>query len=224
MNFLCVSNHNNDLSWLDKYPNGYIIYDRSDSDEHVKGRGYVKSPNVGYNIYDMMTFIIDHYDTLPDYTTFCKGNIVPRHVGLEYFESVMNNRFYTPIFDWTLHKPELPVCMFSSDGLWSEINNSWYLRPNAIPFINVGVRHFNNYNELLNMCFDSCPPTKYVTFAPGANYVVPKEMIFKYSINFYRKLRSLVDYTTLPLEAHAIERLLHTLWTCNFQVKENMNR
>jgi hypothetical protein len=217
MNFLCVSNHNNDLSWLDKYPNGYIIYDRSDSDEHVKGRGYVKSPNVGYNIYDMMTFIIDHYDALPDYTTFCKGNIVPRHVSLGYFESVMNNRFYTPIFDYELHNPEMPVCMFSSDGLWSERNDSWYLRAK-------NPRHFNDYNQLLVKCFSKCVIPKYVTFAPGGNYVLPREMILKYDVGFYKTLRGFIDYTQLPPEAHAIERLLHTMWTCNFPVKESMNK
>ena len=92
MNFLCISNHNNDLSWIKDYKNPYVIYDRSDNDLDLKDLNVIKSPNLGYNIYDICTFIIDNYENLPDYTTFCKGNIFPRHISREKFEKLMNNK------------------------------------------------------------------------------------------------------------------------------------
>jgi hypothetical protein len=58
MNFLCISNHNNDLSWVKKYPNPYIIYDRSDDNSFVEGLNYNKSPNVGFNFIDISNVII----------------------------------------------------------------------------------------------------------------------------------------------------------------------
>jgi len=218
MNFLCISNHNNDLSWVKNYPNPYIVYDRSDNDSYVEGLNYIKSPNVGYNIYDICTFIIDNYDKLPEYTTFCKGNVFPRHVGIETFEKFMNNKYFTPIFDYKLHNPHMPICMFSSDGSYSEINNSWYMNEGK-PF-----KYFTNYNEFLNFIFVNPLIPIYNTFAPGANYVVPKNMILKYNIEFYENLRIFVSHSSFSSESHIIERALYTIWLCNFEVNNNMKK
>ena len=216
-NFLCISNHNNDVSWVKDYDNPYVIYDRSDVDVNLEGLNVIKSPNVGYNIYDMMTFIIDNYNDLPDYTTFVKGNMFPRHVGKEKFEKIMNNKFFTPIFDYTLHQTQMPTCMFSSDGNFSEINNSWYM----------GTWHprkyfTTTYNDYLNYIFSNPLHPNYVTFAPGGNYVVPKENILKYPVEFYKNLRKFVAYEHLPIESHIVERSLYTIWLGPFEPNNNM--
>lgn len=218
MNTLCISNHNNDISWVKDYPNPYVIYDRSDDQSFVNGLDHIKSPNVGYNIYDMFSFIIDNYDNLPDYTTFCKGNIFPRHIGREKFESLMNNKFFTPLFDFTLHKPYMPVCMFSSDGNFSEINNSWYMSDGKPR------KYFNNYNDFLKFIYVDPVIPEYNTFAPGGNYVVPKNQIVKYSINFYKNLRTFVAHAKFSAESFIIERALCTIWTSNFGVADKMNK
>lgn len=218
MNFLCISNHNNDLTWVKEYKNPYIIYDRSDNDSFVNGLNFIKSPNVGYNIYDICSFIIDNYDNLPEHTTFCKGNIFPRHITKEKFEELMNNKFFTPLFDYKLHSPSMPVCMFSSDGNWSEINNSWYMNEGKPK------KYFNNYNEFLNYIFVNPVIPNYVTFAPGGNYVVPKKQILKYGIEFYKNLRTFVSHSTFSVESHIIERALYTIWLCNFEINDNMKK
>jgi hypothetical protein len=216
-NFLCISNHNNDVTWIKDYDNDYIIYDRSDDDSFVNGLKYIKSPNVGYNIYDIMTFIIDNYNNLPNITTFCKGNIFPRHISREFFENVMNNQYFTPIFDYKLHNPQMPISMFSSDGSYSEINNSWYM----------GTWHprkyiTTNYNDFLDYIFENPLHPNYITFAPGGNYVVPKNYILKYPVEFYMNIRKLVSYETLPIEAHIVERSLCIIWLGNFKPNKNM--
>ena len=70
---LVVSNHNSDLEWLSMTydygfsPDNTIIYDRSDEEKDWSHLGEsLRSPNVGENIYDMMRFIVEHYDNLPD--------------------------------------------------------------------------------------------------------------------------------------------------------------
>lgn len=216
-NFLCVSNYNNDISWIKNYDNEYIIYDRSDNGINLDDYNHIKTLNVGYNIYDMMTFIIDNYNNLPDYITFIKGNIFPRHVSKEYFEKIINNKFFTPIFDYTLHQVQMPTCMFSSDGSFSEYNNSWYM----------GTWHprkylTTNYNDYLSYIFKNPIHPQYVTFAPGGNYVVPKENVLKYPIEFYKNLRKFVGYEQQPIEAHIVERSLYTIWVGNFDVNDNM--
>jgi hypothetical protein len=215
-NFLCISNYNNNIDWVKDYKNPYVIYDRSDIEVNLSGLNYIKSPNVGYNIYDIMTFIIDNYENLPDYTTFIKGNIFPRHVSKETFEKLMNSKFFTTIFDYKLHNPQMPISMFSSEGNYSEINNNWYMltwHPR---------KYFNSYNEYLNFIFDNPVLPQYITFAPGGNYVVPKENILKYPIEFYKNIRKFVSYEQLPIESHIVERSLYTIWSGNFSVNNKM--
>ena len=215
MNFLCISNYNNNVDWITDYTNDYIIYDRSDTDEFCKKYNYIKSPNIGYNIYDIFTFIIENYENLPEVTTFCKGNIFPRHVTRDRFEQLMNSKILTAIFEPGLHKPEMPVCMFSCDGQWSEINTSWYMTK---------TKYFSNYNQFLNFCYKDPILPKYITFCPGANYTVPKSNILKYEKTFYENLRYFVSWDQLATESHMIERFLYTMWTCSFKVSENMKR
>ncbi len=222
LNYLCISHFSGDIEWLSRYKNRCIVYDRSDSELSVSKNYLIniqRSPNVGYNLYDMFTFIIDNYHNLQDVTTFCKSNIVPRHMGIDKFEKMMNNSYFTPLFDTSLHKPHMPVCMFSSDGCWSEINNGGVL-------IDVNIhpaKYFTVYNELLKFLFVNPVLPNYITFCPGANYVVPREVILKYSRNFYRNLRHFVSHCRLPGEAHLIERALYTIWMCNFDVTDMAN-
>ena len=70
---LVVSNHNSDLEWLKTTydygfsPENTIIYDRSDEVKDWSHLGEsIRSPNVGENIYDIMRYIVEHYDNLPD--------------------------------------------------------------------------------------------------------------------------------------------------------------
>ena len=92
---LVVSNHNSDLEWLSMTydygfsPDNTIIYDRSDEEKDWSHLGEsLRSPNVGENIYDMMRFIVEHYDNLPDVSIFIKGNLFQRseeHGGENYY-------------------------------------------------------------------------------------------------------------------------------------------
>lgn len=230
-NFLIVSSFNNDISWLSKLPNSYIVYERGDAELKIglpselpsefqirEGR---KVRNIGYNLYDYFTFIIENYDSLPDVMTFCKGNIFPRHMSQERFMELMNNKTFTPLFDHTYnHRPELPVSMFSCDGLWCEQNNNTILiNPSEG---SIRSKYFTVYNELLRFIFVNPVIPRYITFAPGGNYVVPKENILKYSVQFYKNLLFFISHCQLPTEAHLIERALYTIWMGNFASSKRM--
>jgi len=130
----------------------------------------------------------------------------------------MNNKFFTPLFDYSLHTPNIPVCMFSSDGMWSEINNNWYLNEGKPK------KYFSSYNSFLEFIFENPIKPLYVTFAPGANYVVPKNYITKYNIEFYINLRKFVEHHQFSVESHIIERALPTIWLGNFKINQNMKK
>jgi hypothetical protein len=215
MNFICISNYNNDVSWIKNYPNDYIIYDRSDDDSYVTGLKYKKTPNIGYNIYDMFRFIIENYNNLPEFTTFCKGNIFPRHISKEYFEKMMNNKYFNCLFDHTLHK-EGNFNIFSSEGNYCELNNNWYM------FDGKPYRYFSSYNDFIKYFFKNPVLPIYITFCPGANYVVPKQNILKYPVKFYELLIELLSHSKLAAESHLLERALYTIWNCNYDLNDNI--
>ncbi len=219
-NFLVVSNHYNDISWVPEYTDNYIIYDQSATDiypEIIDLKRVIKQKHLGHNIRDYCTFIIDHYENLPGCTIFATGNVFPRHVTKEYFDRVMNNDFFTPIENFKMHKENWPVCFFSSDGGFCEINNSGYLDHHP-------TKYFHNYNDFLRFCFKDPVIPRYIRFAPGANYIVPKENVLKLPKVFYQNLKTFVSHceTAIPGESHIIERALHTLWTCNFELNDKM--
>jgi hypothetical protein len=53
---------------------------------------------------------------------------------------------------------------------------------------------------------------EYLPFAPGSNYILPKENILKHSKDHYQKLRSFLEWDVYPGEAQILERGLYTLW------------
>jgi hypothetical protein len=219
-NFLVVTNYNNDVSWIPEFTDNYLVYTKTGSSPlpYTLDRQKIKEiSNIGYNIYDYLSFIIDNYNHLPDCTIFTKGNVFPRHISKSYFERVMNNGFFTPIEDYHRHQEKWPTCFHASDGGFCEINNSWYLQY-------FETKYFHNYNDFLVFCFKDPVIPRYIRFAPGANYVVPKENILKLPKIFYENLRMFVAHCQLPGEAHIVERSLYTLWTCNFEINEAMLR
>lgn len=204
-NFLMVSNYNADISWILDYTDNYIIYDRSDTDEWIRPfppEKVIRVPNIGWDIYDKLTWIIDNYDNLPKTMILTKGNIF-KYITKEEFDEVCNNTSFTPLFTKN-HKTYLPVCFYDENGMFNEINNSWYLR--SFP-----TRYFTSYNQFAKLL--GIETSKYLRFAPGSNYLVTKENIRKHPKSFYKQLRRCVDYSALPGEAQIIERFLYTLWT-----------
>ena len=70
--FFCISYYEGDLSWVRKIcKNNYIIYNKSGKDLPKKFK-VINVPNVGYNIYSYLKFIVDNYNCLPDFIFFVK--------------------------------------------------------------------------------------------------------------------------------------------------------
>jgi hypothetical protein len=53
----------------------------------------------------------------------------------------------------------------------------------------------------------------YNKFAPGSNYILPKENILKHPKEFYVKLRGYLEHSVYPGEAQLLERNLYYLWS-----------
>ena len=78
--------------------------------------------------------------------------------------------------------------------MYHEINTRWYLIPHP-------ARKANELFDLLDL-----NDKDYLAFAPGSNYILPKENILKYSKEFYIKLRNYLKWSVYPGEAQIMER------------------
>lgn len=191
-----ISRFNHDLSWLKEYTDDYVLYDRSDEPAPEA----IVVPNVGSDIYDKFTYIIEHYDNLPDVAIYTKANLF-KYISKEEFDKVKDNQFFTPLL--TAHHEEKPGTCYYKDGIYWEINNGWYL--DAHP-----VKNVERINLLMDML--GIRGMRYVPFAPGSNYILTKENILKHPKATYEKLRELLSWAIYPGEAQIIERGLYTFW------------
>uniref|UniRef100_A0A6M3Y6S4 Uncharacterized protein n=1 Tax=viral metagenome TaxID=1070528 RepID=A0A6M3Y6S4_9ZZZZ len=194
-----ISRYNHDISYLKDYTDDYVIYDRSE----IPIEGSIPVRNIGTDWYDKFTFIIDNYDNLPEVAVYTKANIF-KYITPEEFELIKDNKTFTPILTQN-HKVYSdihgPVCRYR-DGMYEERNNQWYLGQFPSP------KH--DIMQLMLMLGIADQP--YVAFAPGSNYIVPKETILKYPKESYQYLRSLLDYDVYPSEAQVIERGIYNWW------------
>jgi hypothetical protein len=223
-NFLVVNQFHYDVSWVEKYTDNYVIYDKGGTEN--EGEKTIKLPNIGHNLHTYFHHIIENYDSLPDVLIFVKGDVFPRHCKEEKFLKVINNTELTALESYDDVDTSTNSAMrLTSEGGYMEINNSWYV-PHHVS------RHFINYNQFFKTIFVNPQIPLWVRFAPGANYIVPKENILRYEKRFYEKLNSYIDYDAteeecagrekIPAECHIIERALYTIWTSNYKVREEI--
>lgn len=197
-----ISRYNHDLTWLSNYTNDFVLYDRSSTplDEAIK------TENKGSDIYDKLTFIIDNYDSLPDVAVYTKANLF-KYITKEEFDLVKDNKIFTPLLtkNHKTYKDQwgVTVC-FYKDGIYWERNDLWYLNAHFVK------DEPNRVNDLMFLL--GTWNMRFVPFAPGSNYILPKENILKHSKEFYIKLRSYLDWAVYPGEAMIIERGLYNLW------------
>ena len=191
-----VSRYNHHLAWLADYTGDAVVYDRSESPL----QGSIAVPNIGSDIYDKLTFIVDNYSALPDVAAYIKANLFD-YITPKEFEAIRFNETFTPIL--TMRHKEIPGVSFYQDGIYWEVNNRWFL--GAHP-----VQHPARADELYHLL--GIAKMDYIPFAPGSNYILPKRNILKHPKSFYEKLRAYLEWTIYPGEAQVIERGLYTLW------------
>jgi hypothetical protein len=245
-----ISRYNQDISWLKDYTDDYVLYDRSEKPEENS----IIVPNIGSDIYDKLTFIIDNYKNLPDVAVYTKANLF-KYITREEFDKIKDNKTFTPIFskfheektidlgesrDFLINLIEgSPIsqefkdlwykfnlisptekksspdvrkfAFYDNEGMYNEINIAFFMQ------IYIGreeedLLRIKEIKELMGFL-----DREYVQFAPGSNYILPKENILKQPRETYVKLRSflinaLYKNSFYPREAMLIERGLYYLW------------
>lgn len=189
-----ISRYNHGLAWLSDYSSDYVLYDRSPQPLP----GAIVVPNIGSDIFDKLSFIIDNYDNLPDIAVYTKANLFD-YIKPREFEKIKDNKTFTPILSQDHHTYE-PIC-FYKDGLYHEFNDYWYLN-----------EHPTKYAKEIIEIFEM-DKRDYNAFAPGSNYILTRSDIQRHPKVLYEKLRSYLDWAVYPGDAQLLERNLYYLWS-----------
>lgn len=233
-NFLVVSDYNwlpenIEESWVDRLSDNYLIYDRYHRFE--EGEKIKHQKNVGQNVYDMFHFIVENYENLPENTLFCRaclmnqkdtgspryddnGNIISNgNCTEDFFMNVCNNKTFTEIQDftsepWRINGNDNKI---GPDDSYLELNTSWYFGKHPGKF-------YSNINDFFRDMYVNPQIPEYLRFAPGANYIIPREYILKYSKKFYERILDILGWDVIVGEAHMIERAIYTIFNNNFEV------
>lgn len=195
----------------------YHIYAKNKIDESsIDPKKTTVIKNVGYNIYPYMKYIVDNYDTMADVVVFCKNNVFPRHVSRATFERLTLRKVFTAIEEPCLWNNRYPYSMLSSDNGFLEINNSWYVK--FYPR-----KYFYSFDDFYSFIFKNVSRPRYIRFAPGANYVVPRRNILLMSRNFYCNLMKFCEHNRNAGESHMIERALFAIWSSTAEESAEMS-
>ena len=77
---ICVARYNEDLDWLKTYKNNSVIYNKGSELDEKQFKEIVKTKPVGTESYSFFSYIVDHYDNLPEVVAFIQGR-VDDHLG-----------------------------------------------------------------------------------------------------------------------------------------------
>lgn len=218
----------------------YEIMDCSDDGEtpaklRALGLKVTSIPNTGHNITSYFSWFADHYEALPEVIFLLKGNILHRHCSREYFERVLQNTWFTFLYEEKqlrerYSKPSAAVLAANhgkdpnqdsiaslvTESEFLEQNNDWYMQTGTHP-----CRYFTSYDALLRFVYRDPVLPRQILFAPGGCYIVRREQIQLHGKNFYRNLNKLMNYTmdpAFPAEAYLVERMLPTILEARYEV------
>lgn len=186
----------------------YLIFDRSDDGiDHLKEFDKSKiiyTENVGQVDYDKLCYLSDNYDTLPDVFLWGKTNLF-KYISREEYGKLKDSQRFTPLLTQshlTYSNQDGLVCYYQNN-MYYEVNNSWYC--NVLP-----VRYFSNFGQFAHEM--TIPNPTFLPFAPGGNYILTRDVVHKYSPDFYDKMASFLPYCREPAEAQMCERSYILLW------------
>lgn len=218
---LVISNYNADPSYLFELSDSYTIYDQSDDRKTQDSLKQLReemnvevhfTENLGHNLNNILDYIIDNYDQLPDKIAFLKGNIVPRHCSLLFVSEAIKKGFYTQLWNQEEVNDRQNIQYVLSPGQFLEVNNSWFVW-------DAPHKYFTSLNHLLDFLFADYRQAAFMNFAPGGNYLVEASRIRYNPKSLYQGLRVIIGYTWRPAEAFMLERILPLVFNRTHQLK-----
>jgi hypothetical protein len=177
-----IAKYKEDISWLTDLKCKYVVYDKSKD-----------IPNIGREAETYLRYIIEHYDTLPEYVMFLQGHPFDHlNIGtIQYLNKAIN----------TAYPPNCVVPLGIMRHFWTD-------RP-------------VNASKSFRALFDAEPPPAFF-HVTGAQYIVSRSCILNHPKKFYETVRQVLvdtyDLIELPNNSLVCPWALEALWPCIFNV------
>lgn len=200
-------NFNFTPTWLLTSGLDYLVYDRSDSQDFLKDfpqDRIIYTENIGNVDYDKLTYLVDSYYDLPDVFVWGKTNLF-KYITEEEYQKVANNKEFTPLLTQN-HEQKvdaLGTLCYYEGGMYHERNTM-----NLASIFNW--KYAQTYNDFAYMF--GLPTPQYIPFPPGGNFILTKDVVHKYSRDFYENMRNVLNYCKEPVEAQWAERSYYQMW------------
>lgn len=202
-----ISRYKEDVSWIKKYTDDYIIYNKGTS--LPKEYNVFELDNIGNNQYDIFHFIVENYDNLPELMIFLQANPFD-HCNEDKFKRIIKNKTFTPVESYE-HLREI-----DSEGGFIEVNNGWYINAHNGTY-NLTCK-YNSFDEFMNKYFENYEHVSWIRFTPGSQYIVEKKQVLNYPKEFWKSLMNELPYNNCT-EGHIIERSLFYILTGKYTCK-----
>lgn len=187
---LVISRYNENLDWINKLPIrddiNIVIYNKG---QYID-KDNILLKNVGREAHTYITYILDNFDCLPNYVCFLQGN------PFDHCQDVINK-----VVDFITNNEKLEFYFLSDLIINCRLDGGCW--DDTLP-----VRKL--YEKIYNLSEPS--ENIKITFGAGAQFIVKKENIIRYSKEFYKNILSMLDYSHEPVEAWAIERLWNIIF------------
>lgn len=222
--YFVVSHYNEDISWLINQDVVGTLFVRGKMPTECGNLKIDRVKNIGGNQYDIISFIYNNYDNLPDIMCFTQGYPFDHCEKATYFDKIGAKRFssletYGHLRDRWGRRASLEI-----DRGFSERNTSWYIFDNNDHLLTNGVSltcSFNDFDSFMSALFVDYKSLPWIRFCPGSQYIVENYRCTNYSKDFWKRLLDFFPtWTTknrlFPTECFLIERALWYVFSCVF--------
>jgi len=100
-----VSRYNEDINWVKKISYKYVLYNKG-PDDILSDIKYKKLPNVGREAHTYLTYLVDNYNSLPDYVGFLQGDPFPHSIFMGHRLSKFKGEDFYPLCPNTKYKED----------------------------------------------------------------------------------------------------------------------
>jgi hypothetical protein len=194
-NDIVIARYNEPIEWLDQIDtNKYniLLYNKGEGDVKYQ---FKKLPNIGRESHTYLTYMVENYGNLPDFTIFLQANPFDHLGNLEILtDKTIQEYINTYIFDDNVF------------GFGKYHKDCGHIEERNNVYKNI---------ELLSDNLATCD----TVFSIGAQFILPKKIILNKPKTFWEKLKNLHENTNEIVSTVMLPCVIERMW---FQIfKDN---
>lgn len=201
---ICVARYNEDLEWLKDYKKDCVVYNKTGKLKTSQFKEVVSISPIGLETYSFFSYIVDHYENLPDVVVFIQGR-VDDHLGdIKNKHSIDDKKNPILFLDYILNEAyEKGISAPLDEEVYN--HNNWRL---ATPDERYKVSEYAHMTEWW-VDYIGLPWPGPARCAWSHNFAVRKDKILQHSKDLYTHIKNDPEFQHTYVEvSHFWERML----------------